>query len=46
MHQYGLQDRVNRRGLTIRYPVRELLGFTDDDKRDTLQALLEHFTPR
>ena len=45
VHQYGLQDRVNRRGLTIRYPVRELLGLTDDDKRDTLQALLEHFTP-
>lgn len=47
VHQFGLQDRVQRnRGLTIRYPVRELLGFTDDDKRDTLQALLEHFTPR
>lgn len=47
VHQYGLQDRVQRnRGLTIRYPVRELLGFTDDDQRDTLQALLEHFTPR
>lgn len=47
VHQYGLRDRVQRnRGLTIRYPVRELLGFTDDDKRAALQALLEHFTPR
>jgi phage virion morphogenesis protein len=47
VHQYGLQDRVQRgRGLTIRYPVRELLGFTEDDKRAAMQALMEHFTPR
>ena len=47
VHQYGLRDRVQRtRGLTIRYPVRELLGFTEGDKRAALQALLEHFTPR
>lgn len=47
VHQFGLQDRVQRgRGLTIRYPVRQLLGLTEDDKRTTLHALLEHFTPR
>lgn len=45
VHQFGLEDRVNRRGLMIRYPVRELLGFTDDDKARILQTVVDHLTP-
>lgn len=46
VHQYGLQDRVQRgRGLTIRYPVRELLGFTSDERRSVVQTALAHFDP-
>lgn len=45
VHQFGLQDRVSRRGLMIRYPVRELLGFTDDDKRRILEAVQDHLVP-
>lgn len=46
VHQFGQLDRVRRgRGLTIRYPVRQLLGFTEDDRRATLAAVLEHLAP-
>lgn len=44
-HQFGLPGRVNRRGLTIRYPVRELLGCTDDERDRILQTVLDHLTP-
>ena len=29
--QYGLRDRVNKRGMEVQYPQRELLGLTDAD---------------
>ncbi|WP_043946954.1 phage virion morphogenesis protein, partial [Ralstonia solanacearum] len=31
VHQFGLRDRVNKTGLTARYPARELLGFDERD---------------
>ena len=31
VHQFGLRDRVNRNGLTAKYPARALLGFDDGD---------------
>ncbi len=31
VHQFGLRDRVNKTGLTARYPARELLGLDDGD---------------
>ncbi len=33
VHQLGLRDRVGKRGPEYQYPVRELLGFTDEDVR-------------
>lgn len=32
VHHFGLRDRVNHYGLTVRYPSRPLLGFVDEDK--------------
>ncbi len=29
--QYGLRDRVNKRGLEVKYPQRELLGLTGEE---------------
>lgn len=31
VHHFGLRDRVNKSGLTAKYPVRELLGLDDTD---------------
>ncbi len=42
VHQEGRTDRINREGRTARYPVRELLGFTDADKRLVRDLLVEH----
>ena len=42
VHQEGRTDRINREGRTARYPVRELLGFTDADKRLVRDLLIEH----
>lgn len=34
VHQFGLRDRVNRiRNLTVQYPERQILGFSDADLR-------------
>ena len=43
IHQYGLADKPSRGANEVRYPRRELLGFTDadlDQVRDTLLAAL------
>jgi len=39
VHQYGLLDQPQRGGPEIRYPARQLLGFSADDF-DWLQAQL------
>lgn len=31
VHQLGLRDRVNKAGMEVKYPQRELLGFDDGD---------------
>jgi len=31
VNQYGLRDKVNKRGLEVQYPQRELLGLTDSE---------------
>lgn len=43
VHQLGLRDRVNKRGVEADYPVRQLLGLTADDEaliRDLVTAYL------
>ena len=42
VHQEGRTDRINREGRTARYPVRELLGFTQADTRMVRDLLIEH----
>ena len=42
VHQEGRVDRINREGRTARYPERELLGFTQADKRLVRDLLVEH----
>ena len=45
VHQQGRVDRINREGRTARYPVRELLGFTEADERLVRDLLIEHLAP-
>lgn len=43
VHQFGLRDRVNaKRGLIVQYARRELLGFSDQDKRIVAETTLNH----
>lgn len=43
VHQFGLRDRVNRRGDTMaHYPQRELLGFTEAERNTIETALVNH----
>lgn len=43
VHQFGLRDRVNKTGLTARYPVRELLGMDDGDIQRITDIAIQHF---
>ena len=38
----GLRDRVNKYGLTVQYPARQLLGLSDADIQTVQQILLDH----
>lgn len=42
IHQHGLRDRVNKYGLTVQYPARQLLGLSDADIQTVQQILLDH----
>lgn len=44
VHQEGRTDRINREGRTARYPVRELLGFTQADTRLVRDLLMQHLS--
>ncbi len=44
VHQFGLRDRVNRTGLTARYPARELLGLDDGDLQRITDIALMHLS--
>lgn len=44
VHHFGLRDRVNKNGLTAKYPARELLGFDDSDIGRVTDLVLEHVT--
>lgn len=45
VHQFGLEDTVNRRGLRVRYPIRELLGFGRNDVDEVAATVLDHIDP-
>lgn len=42
VHQFGLRDRVNKAGLEVTYPKRELLGFEDGDIDRIADLVLSH----
>ncbi|WP_443749712.1 phage virion morphogenesis protein [Asticcacaulis solisilvae] len=42
IHQEGGRDRTSRRGPTVQYAQRELLGFTNQDREDILDLVLRH----
>ncbi len=45
VHQFGLRDRVNRRGNTMaQYPQRELLGITDAERNAIEAAMVKHLS--
>lgn len=46
VHQFGLRDRVNKRGLQADYPARRLLGFTSADEALIADAVTAHLADR
>ena len=44
VHQYGLRDRVERDGPTVKYDSRELLGFTPDELDMIESDVLNHLS--
>lgn len=45
VHQEGGSDRVSRGGPRVRYPKRELLGFSREDLRMIQSLLVDHLAP-
>lgn len=45
VHHFGLKDRVSPDGPEIRYPQRELLGFSQEDDEAILALILEEMDP-
>lgn len=42
VHHFGLRDRVNKNGLTVQYPARELLGLSATDVSTIADLVLRH----
>ncbi|EAA3680068.1 phage virion morphogenesis protein [Salmonella enterica subsp. houtenae] len=42
VHQYGLRDRVNRYGLEVDYPQRQLLGFSATDMQQIEELITKY----
>ncbi|NCG53722.1 phage virion morphogenesis protein [Serratia fonticola] len=40
VHQFGLRDRTSSRGPEIKYPARELLGFTNTDEKQIFDLII------
>ncbi len=45
VHQEGLRDAVEPGGPEYQYPARQLLGFTDAEREQIKDMLLDHFSP-
>ncbi|MEB6579768.1 phage virion morphogenesis protein [Enterobacter quasiroggenkampii] len=43
VHHYGLRDRVNKKGLIVKYPRRTLLGFSEQMKEMVVLNLMNDF---
>lgn len=46
VHQYGLTDRVAPGGPEYRYPVRQILGFSDADEGAIADRVIDHIARR
>lgn len=46
VHQFGLKDKVDRDGPTVKYASRELLGFTDAEIRMIETDVLNHLAAK
>lgn len=44
VNQYGLRDQVNKNGTQYKYPVRELLGFTNGELETVEEIIIKHLT--
>ncbi|RRW94291.1 phage virion morphogenesis protein [Pandoraea apista] len=44
VHHFGLRDRVERNGPTVKYAARELLGITDGDQATIADLVLKHIS--
>ncbi|MCK4133209.1 phage virion morphogenesis protein [Ralstonia nicotianae] len=42
VHHFGLRDRVNNNGLTVQYPVRELIGMSYPDLQKVVDLVISH----
>lgn len=42
VHQSGMKDKPQRNGPAVQYPVRELLGFSDDDQLFVENMIIDH----
>ncbi|VVE41412.1 phage virion morphogenesis protein [Pandoraea communis] len=42
VHHFGLRDRVERNGPTVKYEARELLGITDRDQETIADLIIKH----
>ncbi len=41
-HHFGLRVRVNKHGTMVKYPARELLGFSDNNIEKVNQLVIDH----
>lgn len=46
VHHLGLRDKVNRRGLEVQYPARQLLGIPPDDEALIAELCTAHLADR
>jgi phage virion morphogenesis protein len=44
VHQYGLTDRVGKRGPEYRYPRRRILGIADADRDAIAERIIDHLS--
>ena len=44
VHQFGLRDKVEKDGPTVKYASRELLGFTPEEINMIVNEVLQHLS--
>ncbi|MFX5124459.1 phage virion morphogenesis protein [Acinetobacter baumannii] len=44
VHQYGLKDKVDKDGPTVKYDIRELLGFTPEELKMIEDDIVSHLS--